>query len=97
MRDARIDKLAEVLIHYCTGVRRGEVVSLVGPPLTQPLILALYREVLKAGSHPLVVMAPETCTEILYQVGSPEQLAAYFKAEGEKWSRVIRDAKIKAE
>ena len=75
MRDARIDKLAEVLIHYCTGVRRGEVVSLVGPPLTQPLILALYREVLKAGSHPLVVMAPETCTEILYQVGSPEQLA----------------------
>ena len=29
--------------------------------------------------------------------GSPEQLAAYLKAEGEKWSRVIRDAKIKAE
>jgi len=24
MRDARIDKLAEVLIQYCTGVRRGE-------------------------------------------------------------------------
>jgi tripartite-type tricarboxylate transporter receptor subunit TctC len=30
-------------------------------------------------------------------VGSPEQLAAYLKSEEQKWSKVIRDAKVKAE
>jgi tripartite-type tricarboxylate transporter receptor subunit TctC len=29
--------------------------------------------------------------------GTPEQLAAYLKSEEQKWSRVIRDAKVKAE
>jgi tripartite-type tricarboxylate transporter receptor subunit TctC len=29
--------------------------------------------------------------------GSPEQLAAYLKSEEQKWSKVIRDAKVKAE
>ncbi len=40
------------------------------------------------------VIAPQFFETI---TGSPEQLAAYLKAEGEKWSRVIRDANIKAE
>jgi tripartite-type tricarboxylate transporter receptor subunit TctC len=30
-------------------------------------------------------------------VGSPEELAAYLKSEEQKWSKVIRDAKVKAE
>jgi len=75
MREPRIDRLAEVLVQYSTAVKRGELVSLVGPPVTEPLILALYREVLKAGGHPMVVMEPEACAEILYRAGSQKQLA----------------------
>ena len=30
-------------------------------------------------------------------VGSPEELSAYLKSEEQKWSKVIRDAKVKAE
>jgi tripartite-type tricarboxylate transporter receptor subunit TctC len=30
-------------------------------------------------------------------VGSPEELAAYLRSEEQKWSKVIRDAKVKAE
>src|SRR5207237_4459741 len=75
MYDARINKLAEVLVGYSIGVKRGELVSLVGPPVTEPLILALYREVLKAGGHPIVLMEPEACAETLYHYGNQKQLA----------------------
>jgi aminopeptidase len=69
-----LDRLAAVLIRYSTQVRPGELVSLVGPSSAEPLLVALYREVLHAGGHPLVRMAPEGCEELLYQHGSPEQL-----------------------
>jgi aminopeptidase len=75
MPDPRLDRLAQVLVRYSVGVRPGKLVSLVGPPLTEPLIVALYREVLRAGGHPVVLLAPEACAEILYKEGSPEQLS----------------------
>lgn len=75
MRDHRLDQLARVLVQYSVGVRPGNLVSLTGPPLTEPLIVALYREVLLAGGHPVVLMAPEECPELLYRHGNPEQLA----------------------
>jgi aminopeptidase len=75
MSDQRLDKLAEVLVHYSTGVRRGELVSLHGPVLAEALLVPLYREVVRAGGHPLVYMAPEDCARILLQEGSPEQLS----------------------
>jgi aminopeptidase len=74
VRDPRLDKLARVLVCYSTAVRPGQIVSLVGPPPAQALIVALYREVLQAGGHPLVVMTPEACTETLLRYGGPEQL-----------------------
>jgi aminopeptidase len=75
VRDPRIDQLAQVLVRYSTAVRPGQVISLVGPPPAEALIVALYREVLHAGGHPVVVMSPEACTEMLYRHASPEQLA----------------------
>src|SRR5438128_329290 len=75
MSDPRLDKLAEVLVRYSTGVRRGELVSLHGPVLAEPLLVVLYREVLHAGGHPAVYMGPEACARIMLQEGSPEQLS----------------------
>jgi aminopeptidase len=74
MRDPRLDKLAEVLVRYSTGVRGGELVSLHGPLPAEPLIVALYRQVLRAGGHPVISMAPEICAQIMLQEGSGEQL-----------------------
>lgn len=70
-----LGRLAEVLVRYSSQVRRGEVVSLVGPSSAEALLSALYREILAAGGHPIVRMTPESCDELLYQHGSPEQLA----------------------
>jgi aminopeptidase len=75
MHDPRLDRLADVLVAYSTAVKRGDVVSLSGPPLAEPLIVALYRSVLYAGGHPVVVMSPEECLEELYRRGTSEQLA----------------------
>ncbi len=72
---APLDRLAEVLVRYSTQVRPGELVNLAAPSSAEPLLLALYREVLHAGGHPLLRMTPEGCDDILYRHGSPEQLA----------------------
>lgn len=75
MLDPRLDKLANVLVRYSTCVQPGEMVALVAPPLAEPLVLALYREILQAGGHPLVHMEPEAETELLLKHGNAQQLA----------------------
>jgi aminopeptidase len=74
MHDPRLDRLASVLVQYSTRVRRGELVSLAGAAPAEPLLVALYREVLRAGAHPFVLMSSEACLEQLYHHGSLEQL-----------------------
>jgi aminopeptidase len=69
------DKLARLVVRYSAAVQSGEVVSLIGPPAAEPLVTALFREVLRAGAHPLVLMRPEACEESLCREGSAEQLS----------------------
>jgi aminopeptidase len=77
MRDPRLEKLAAVLVNYSVGVRKGQVVRLSGAPVAEPLIVELYREVLKAGGHPIVRMSPDELSEIFYKTAGEEQLR-YF-------------------
>ncbi len=74
MQDPRIDKLADVLVHYSTTVRPDDFVRLSGPPVTRPLLVALYRAVLKAGAHPHVHVVPDECEELKLALGTDEQL-----------------------
>ena len=75
------DKLAHLLVRYSTMVRAGELVSLVASPLAEPLVVALYREVLLAGGHPVVLMTPGACLEALFQLGNDQQLALVSPVE----------------
>ncbi|HEX8522660.1 MAG TPA: aminopeptidase [Tepidisphaeraceae bacterium] len=74
MRDPRLEKLADVLVSYSTGVKPGQLVRLNGPQSTTPLIVELYRKVVQAGGHPLVRLVPEEINEIFYKSASDEQL-----------------------
>lgn len=74
MRDSRLDKLADVLVNYSTAVRPDDLVRISGPPVTRPLVVALYRAVLAAGGHPHVEMVPDECAEIKLDLASQEQL-----------------------
>ncbi|MEM6757573.1 MAG: aminopeptidase, partial [Planctomycetota bacterium] len=74
MRDPRLDALARVLVNYSTAVRPGQLVRLAGDPVGLPLIEALYEQVLKAGAHPVVRLAPGSLQELFYEHANNEQL-----------------------
>lgn len=74
MRDPRINALARVLVEYSTGVKPGQLVRISGDPVGLPLIEAVYEQVLKAGGHPMVRLAPGTCTDLFYEHANEEQL-----------------------
>jgi aminopeptidase len=75
MNDPRIEKLARVIVEYSIAVQKGDLVLLGGPPLAEPLIVELYRAVVRAGGNPWVRLVPGECGEILLAEGSDEQLA----------------------
>lgn len=74
MNDPRLDQLARVLVNFSVAVRKGDLVLIQGSTLAEPLVAAIYREVLAAGGHPAVRLAPEVCSELLFKHGSEEQL-----------------------
>ncbi len=88
MYDSRLDKLASVLVSYSTGVAKGDVVSIRMPPVAEPLALAVYKEVLRAGGHPIVRMVPEECAEFMAKYGSPAQLRYLYPLELEEYKKV---------
>lgn len=82
MHDPRLDKLADVLVSYSAEVRRGDLVMIKGPPLAEPLLMAVCKRVLKAGGFPVLHCVPEDFEEIMCKFAGPKQLA--FVAPTEK-------------
>jgi aminopeptidase len=67
VRDPRAERLAKILVGYSTAVKEGEIVWIDGESAAEPLLIAVYEEVLKAGAHPVM------------NVSLAGQSAAYFK------------------
>ena len=74
MRDLRMQKLADVLVNYSVGVKPGQLVRISGPPISEPLVVELYRQVLAAGGHPTVRMVTEELNEIFLKNANDDQL-----------------------
>lgn len=49
-------KLARLVVHYSLEVKQGQMVAIQGSTEATPLIRELYREILRAGAFPEVVM-----------------------------------------
>jgi aminopeptidase len=75
MSDSRHERMAEVLVGYCAGVRRGDLVTLESTTHAAPILRELYRKVLEAGGHPLPRITLEGMSESLLRHGNDEQLA----------------------
>ena len=87
MRDLRIAKLADVLVNYSVGVKPGQLVRINGSTVASPLVIELYRSVIKAGGNPLVRLSIDELSEIMLKDGSDTQLqyiSPIAMAEGEK-------------
>ncbi len=74
MIDPRVKKLAQVLVHYSTAVKPGDKVRIGGTPASEPLLREVYREVVRAGAHPLVRMQLTEEEYLFYSQASDAQL-----------------------
>lgn len=74
MRDPRLEKLAELLVHYCADVQPNDAVRIRSWPQAAPLVLAVYRETLRAGGFPWLRLSLDGCDEAFYQEASDQQL-----------------------
>jgi aminopeptidase len=74
MRDPRAERLAKILVGYSTRVKEGETVSIDGGSEAEPLLLAVYEEVLKAGANPILNVSLDGQVASYYRHASDQQL-----------------------
>jgi aminopeptidase len=74
VRDPRAENLAQVLVRYSTEVKKGDVVRIAGTSSGEPLLLAIYEEVLRAGANPVLTMMPEDAAASFYRLADDDQL-----------------------
>jgi len=72
--DIRIEKLANLLVHYSIQVKTGQTVAIHGENVTAPLVNAIFKEVLLAGGHPVVIPRSMVTSELLFTYGAREQI-----------------------
>ena len=74
MRDPRVERLADLIVHYSLDLQEGQVVRIDGFDAAAPLAVALFRSALGAGAHPYTNLTLEGLQELLVAEGSEEQL-----------------------
>jgi aminopeptidase len=74
MRDQRADALAQILVRYSTRVKKGDVCVLQGQTTAEPLLQAVYEEVLRAGGLPIMQVSTEGAAASFYELAGDEQL-----------------------
>ncbi|MBZ0275053.1 MAG: aminopeptidase, partial [Anaerolineae bacterium] len=73
--DIRIQRLANVLVHYSTTVKPGDWVGILGDVAALPALRAVYEEVVRAGGNPTVMLSDEYMTRAFLREASDDQMA----------------------
>ena len=74
MADPRVEKLAKLIVNYSIDVKKDDAVLISAPTVSEPLALEMYREVVKAGGHPVMQPSFERTSEIFYAEAKAHQL-----------------------
>lgn len=78
MSDPRVKKLASILVKHSLRVKKDETVLIASSTeLAKPLVLEVYREVMKVGGHPMTSINFEETANIFYDMATPKQLAFF--------------------
>ena len=77
MVDPRIQKLAKLLVNYSVFVKPNENVIISGSTEAEDLIVAIYKEVILAGGHPILRFSPKGLNYFFYQHAKKHQLEKY--------------------
>ena len=82
MRDPRVTALAQILVRHSTRVKEGDVCTIEGESAAEPLLQAVYEEVLRAGGNPIVNMALEGQSASYFEHASDAQLRVDLAGRG---------------
>ncbi|MGH2986913.1 MAG: aminopeptidase [Solirubrobacterales bacterium] len=74
MIDPRVANLARILVGYSTRVGEGETCLIEASTAAEPLVAAVYEEVLRAGANPVVSLSLEDQSAIYYREATDAQL-----------------------
>jgi aminopeptidase len=74
VKDSRADALAQILVRYSTKVQPGDVCVIQGTTTGEPLIQAVYEEILRAGGLPVMQLTTEQALAAFFELASDEQL-----------------------
>ena len=74
MTDTRLQRMAQVLIHYSLGMKKGERLAITTGPQAVPLVRETVREALRAGSFPETFFRIADIQEVVLKEASDEQL-----------------------
>ena len=92
MRDQRADALAQILVQYSTRVQPDDVCVIQSTTVAEPLIQAVYEEVLRAGGLPIVQLTTEGAAPAFYELANDKQLE--WIPPTAKWTAENADVRI---
>jgi aminopeptidase len=92
LKDPRIEALAQILVRYSTKVQPGEVTVIQSTTTAEPLVQAVYEEVLRAGGQPVFNLSPEGAQAAFYDLAGDDQLD--FVAPPVEWGYTEADVRI---
>ncbi|OGV60005.1 MAG: hypothetical protein A2283_10650 [Lentisphaerae bacterium RIFOXYA12_FULL_48_11] len=78
MSDPRIRNHAGILVNYSINARRSDTIGVSASTLAEPLVLAVYEELLKAGAFPVLMMTPQGSTESFFRYAKSHHLHTVF-------------------
>ena len=87
-----MEKWASVLVGYSIDVKPGETVAIAGGTAAEPLLRAIYREVVARGAFPVMMPTFSGLVATLIANGSDEQLG--YVSPVEQFARGQADAMI---
>ena len=75
MSDIRLQRMAQVLVRYSLGLKKGDRLAIQTGPLATPLVREVVREALRVGAYPEIFANLPGVREIMLKEGSDEQLS----------------------
>jgi aminopeptidase len=75
--DLRTQKLAKLLVKYSVFVKPNENIIISGSTESEELLLAIYKEVILAGGHPIFRISPKGTNYFFYKYAKSHQIEKY--------------------
>jgi aminopeptidase len=100
--DPRMETWAKAIVNFSVEVKPGQSVVITGGAAAEPLLRAIYREVVVAGGHPIMFPTFSGLSAALLQQGSDEQVTwispieRLIRAEADVVISVLAETNTKA-